>query len=199
MKIFFQILIAQAQTTDLFNPLGWVNVQRPGDLVVKVFGAFAGLIAVISIAFVVFNGFKLIIASNEEAITKAKEGLKWSVGGFVVGMLSFTVISGASKFLGFAPIAPGSDVIENSVVGPEQPGDFVSVLLFVMRNFLGIVGFATILMLIYYGFKYITAAGNEEAIEQAKTGLKWSILGFAVTLLAFTIVTGVSRFLLTGV
>ena len=96
------------------NPLGPFNVNTPGELVVKAFQGFAAIIVAVAIAFTVFSGFKLIIASNEESIQSAKESLKWSVGGFVVALLSFTIISGTANFLGFRPIDLRNDnVIQN--------------------------------------------------------------------------------------
>lgn len=191
----------------LKNPLEIINVSQPGDLVAKVFIGFSMMIAVFAIAFTVFSGFKLIIATNEESIKNAREGIKWSIGGFALSLLAFTVISGVAKFLGFAPgqVNLSDDTtIKNPILLPGdttglgKSANFVDVMNFLMVNFLGILGFVTILMIVYYGFRYITAAGNEETLEQAKTGLKWAIAGFVVTILAFTIISIVRKFLLQG-
>lgn len=191
----------------LKNPLkfGSIEYKTPGELVAKAFQGFAAMLGVFAIAWTVFSGFKLIIATNEEAIKSARESITWSVGGFAISLLAFTVISGVSRLLGFTPsqIDLGKDEIKNPILLPGdtsglRSGQFAEVMIFFMVNLLGLAGFATILMIIYYGFKYITAAGNEEAIEQAKTGLKWSILGFVITILAYTIISSVQRFLLQG-
>ncbi|MDZ4243727.1 MAG: hypothetical protein U1C57_01345 [Candidatus Doudnabacteria bacterium] len=194
-------LAAEGEWVELVNPLKFVGVNSPGELVLKVFRGFAGLMGSIAIAFVVFNGFKLVIAGSfapgkDQKRNEAKEGLLWSVGGFIVALLSFTIISGTAQFLGFEQSRVGSDTINPGILNAPQPGDFMSVLNYVMMNFLGILGFATILMIIYYGYRYITSAGNEESIEAAKTGLKWAILGFIVTILAFTIISGIRQLLL---
>ncbi|MDP3993799.1 MAG: hypothetical protein Q8P75_02345 [bacterium] len=184
--------------TCLIDPLGIGSIR---EFIVKVIQVFAGIIGVVAIAFVVFNGFKLVIAGSfapgkDQKRNEAKEGLLWSVGGFIVALLSFTIISGTAQFLGFEQSRVGSDTINPGILNAPQPGDFMSVLNYVMMNFLGILGFATILMIIYYGYRYITSAGNEESIEAAKTGLKWAILGFIVTILAFTIISGIRQLLL---
>lgn len=189
-------------TVILDNPLNLINVNSPGELVVVAFKGFVAIIAAIAIAFTVFSGFKLIVATNEEAINKAKQSLTWSVGGFVVAVLTFTIISGTAKFLGFDPNVLQSNNL-NDLRPPlripgNQAGDFISVINFLMSNFLAIVGFVTILMIIYYGYRYITSAGNEEVIERAKTGLKWSILGFVVTLLAYVIINAIQFYLVSG-
>lgn len=183
----------------LGNPLG--NITTPGHLVVKGFAGFAGLMAAIAIAFTVFSGVKLIIATNEEAIKSAREGLAWSVGGFALSLLAYSLIVATGNFLGFDPDLIGRDTLQNPVAipGGEQASlSFIDVMNFIMTRFLGLVGFVTTLMIIYYGYRYITSAGNEEAIKSAVTGLKWAILGLAVTLLAFTIITVIRQFIVFG-
>jgi len=188
------------ETVALVNPLGFLGICTPGELVAKVIAGFAAIFGIIAVAFLVFSGFKLVIASNEESIKSARESITWSVGGFVVALLSFTVISGVSKLLGFSGTSPNFDVINQGgfLSGPSDPGDFISVLSFIMTSILGLIGIVTILMIIYYGYRYITAAGNEESIEQAKTGLKWAIVGFIITVMAFTIISIVQGLLFFG-
>lgn len=190
---------AADEVVELKNPLGFLGIKTPGELVVRAFAGFASLMAAVAIAFTVFSGFKLIIASNEEAINSAKESLKWALGGFIVAISSFTLISATAKFLGFtlSNIGIGEDRIRNPInIGGElKSGSFLDVMNYVMINFLGLIGFATTLMIIYYGYRYITSAGNEEAIEKAKSGLKWSILGLIVTLLAYTIIYSIQKYL----
>lgn len=193
------------RTEDLQNPLqlGNFNFDEPGQIVQKVLVGFAGVIGVIAIAFVVFNAFKLIIATNEESRNEAKQGLTWSVGGFVVALLSFTLVAGAANFLGFDPSrVPTTDTLVNPIKGPSGSGaagsSFFDVLGNLMVNFLGLVGFATTLLIIYYGYRYMTSAGNEEAVESAKVGLRWSVIGFIIALLAFTIITALRQYLVLG-
>lgn len=192
----------QAQT-QLDNPLSFVGVDSPEKLVARAFSSFAAIIGIIAIVFIVFNGFKLIIAgaadpAKDQKINAAKQGLLWSVGGFIIALLSFTLISGTAKFIGFDITKVGTDVLQNPLSGPAQPDDFVSVAVFMMANFLGILGFATIAVIIYYGYRYITSAGNEEAVKRAKSGLQWAIFGFVVTILAYTIVSSIQRLLVQG-
>lgn len=187
--------VVQADTVELVNPLKNVEggVTEPGQLVVAALKGFAAILAFIAIAFAVFSGFKLIIATGEEAIETAKKSLTWAVGGFIVAISAFAIIAGTANFLGFKSPPPGQQTIENPVdIGDKiKSRSFVEVMYFVMRNFLGIVGVATILMIVYYGYMYISSMGNEEAIEKAKNGLKWSILGFVITLLAFTLISSI--------
>lgn len=193
-------------TVCLRNPLQFdnpdTNIDSPEELVVAAFKGFAGVIAAVAIAFAVFSGFKLIIASTEEAIETAKKSITWAVGGFIVSLLSFTLISGVAKLLGFEPSkVPLKENILTSplVLTPGlDKGSFIDVMNFVMQNFLGLLGFASTAMIIYYGYRYLTSAGNEETIEKAKAGLRWAILGLAITLLSYTIIAVVQRYLVYG-
>ncbi len=214
-KLFFLILLllptlvlAQAKCpadqTCIPNPLAFININSPGDLILKVLMAFSSIMGAVAIAFTVFNGFKLVIAGSaspgkDEKINEAKAGLTWSVGGFILAILSFTIISGVAKLLGFEPSkVPTTNLLESPIYGPTDPRSFISVMNYVMINFLGLLGFATTLTIIYYGYRYITAAGNEEAVKKARDGLKWAIIGLVVTLLAFTIITIIRQLLVFG-
>lgn len=188
-------------TVDLFNPLGVKGVNTPGELVFKSFQGFIAIIGLVAIAFTVFNGFKLMVAGTEEAVQTAREGLTWSVGGFAAALLSFSLIAATEKFLGFDinRVGLGSDTLGTPIFfGGKPQDDFLAVLGFVMVNFLGLVGFASTLMMIYYGYRYVTSAGNEEAVEKAKVGLKWTVAGLIITLLAFTIINSVQQYLTRG-
>lgn len=202
------LVLAQAECpadkTCIPNPLAFINIHSPGDLILSVLRGFSALMGTIAIAFTVFNGFKLVVAGSaspgkDEKINEAKAGLTWAVGGFIVAILSFTIISGVAKILGFEPsLVPTANILKSPLAGPEDPQSFISVMNFVMINFLGLLGFATTLTIIYYGYRYITSAGNEEAITKAKEGLKWAIIGLIVTLLAFTIITIIRQLLVFG-
>jgi uncharacterized membrane protein YjfL (UPF0719 family) len=191
--------MAQA-ATNLDNPLNFISVNDPAGLITKVIAGFALLIGTIAIAFSVFSGFKIVIATSEEGLETAKRSLTWSVGGFVVALLTYTIVSGVAKFLGFQqPSTAPTNTLQNpvNIGGAGNSASFIDVLVFVMTSFLGILGFATILMIVYYGYRYVTSAGNEEAVEKAKSGLRWSVIGFAASILAYTIIGSVQKFLIS--
>lgn len=193
-----------AEFVQLVNPLRFSNIEltTPGQIVQKGFQGFAAIIALIAIAFVVFSGVKLMVARSEEAVKVARESTTWAVGGFVVALLAFTIISGAANFLNFDPSLIGQDELVNPIrqaengnifTGPLVANDFVSVMNFVMIRFLGLVGFLATANIIFEGYKYLVSQGNEEKVRDAKGGLKWSMLGLAVILLAFTLIASVRQ------
>ena len=60
---------------------------------------------------------------------------------------------------------------------------------------LGVAGSVAVLFLIVGGFLYITAAGDEQRLEKAKTTLKNAIIGTVFILLALVIVITIQQFL----
>lgn len=52
---------------------------------------------------------------------------------------------------------------------------------------LGFLGVLTVLMVIYGGYMWLTAAGNEESVEKGKQILLWAIIGAIVISIAWTI------------
>ena len=222
-KIFFSILVVQLILVGVFvfmpdlvgaasncpdgesgrvcltNPFAATGLTEPRDVVRAGFFGFGSIIALVAIAFVVFAGFKMVLSSTEEARKSAQEGLKWAVGGYLVALIAFTIIASVANSIGFQPSLVGENELKNpiSIPGGEAASrDFIAIMFFIMSNVLGLLGFATILMLIYYGFRYITSFGNEEAFTAAKDGIKWSLIGFALALFGFTIITIIRRFFL---
>jgi len=60
---------------------------------------------------------------------------------------------------------------------------------------LGLVGSIALVMFIYGGFTWMTAAGNKEAVTKGKDIIIWSVAGLAVIFLAYAVV----NFVLTDV
>lgn len=72
--------------------------------------------------------------------------------------------------------------------GGTRPGSFIDVAQNVFNWFVFLAGFLTILVIIYAGIMYITAAGEEEKQAGAKKTLQYAIIGFIVLSLAYLIV-----------
>jgi len=194
--------IALAQTcppgrTCLTNPLGFLGIVTPEQLIIKATQGFAMIMGTVAVAFLVFSAFKLIIATNEEAIKSSREAITWSVSGFALSILAFTIISGTAALLGFRSVAQDDKLDPCGFLRISQDcaknRDFTQVVISVMTQILGLVGIVAVMMIIYHGYRYITAAGNEEGIAAAKSGLRWSIIGLIIIMLAFTIIAGLQR------
>ncbi len=77
----------------------------------------------------------------------------------------------------------------NSVTASQ--GDFRLLLVGIIQIALSLVGTIFFLLILYGGFIWFTAAGNNEKVTKARTIIITAILGFIITLLALTI----SRFI----
>jgi hypothetical protein len=183
-------------SSKLCNPVGAGDNPATNlkEFVIKALIVFAGFTTLIPIVAVVFAGFLMIISrGNPESITRAKETLTWTVYGFVMAISSYIIIAATIKLLG-ADNIPDPNSPQATVVNPLKDTNFGIFLKNMLTNFLGFVGVLAILMLIYYGFRYITSAGNEETAEQAKQGLTWSIAGVITVLLAYVIIRATATF-----
>jgi len=54
---------------------------------------------------------------------------------------------------------------------------------------LGFLGLAAVIMIMYGGFTWMTAAGNEERVTKAKNIIKFSVIGLIITLTSWAFVT----------
>ncbi len=80
---------------------------------------------------------------------------------------------------------PDNKIKEATNLPSESPP---SIVINVMQWVLGFLGLISVIMIIWGGFTWMTAAGNEEKIKKAKEVLKAAIIGLIVILLSYSIV-----------
>ncbi|MBT5016163.1 hypothetical protein HN748_02885 [Candidatus Peregrinibacteria bacterium] len=61
-----------------------------------------------------------------------------------------------------------------------------------IEGFLGLIAGFALLALIYAGIRFLTSYGEEEGITEAKRIATWSIIGFVITLLAYSVVSAIN-------
>ncbi len=71
--------------------------------------------------------------------------------------------------------------------------DLKETVLNIIRWLLGIMTLIAVVMIIYAGFVWLTAAGNEDNVDKAKKIISAAVIGLIVVLLAWAIVIFVSR------
>ena len=76
---------------------------------------------------------------------------------------------------------------------------FTGLVLVIINLALSIVGLISVLYIIIGGFRYVTAAGNEEASEGAKNTIWHAVIGLIVVILSFVIVRAISVALIGNV
>ncbi len=144
------------------------------------------------ILMIVYSGFRMIVSQgNTEQVEKAKQSLKWTIGGSVVVILAFVIVAAINDFLG------GKDISSEDVTDVQNPIASNTVADLTGKIFSGvatIVGSLAILFIMINAFRYITAQGNEEQTQSAKQGLQWSIFGLVIVLLAYVIISAIFDF-----
>ncbi len=91
-------------------------------------------------------------------------------------------------------IGVSSEVEEQLGLPNDLPSSFTNIVKWLLLS-LGLIG---VIMIIYAGVLWLTAAGNEERITTAKKTITTVIIGLAVILLAWAIVTFVIDGLVYG-
>lgn len=64
-----------------------------------------------------------------------------------------------------------------------------------MNWLLGIIGVIAIIAFVISGLQYLTAAGNQNAMEAGKRNMQWSIVGVIVALIGYVIIKAVDTLL----
>ncbi|MFA5052143.1 MAG: hypothetical protein WC544_03740 [Patescibacteria group bacterium] len=77
--------------------------------------------------------------------------------------------------------------IKNSLQLPDKSP--VDITIRTIQWVLGMLGLVAVIMIIFGGFMWMTAAGNEERVKKAKTILTSAIIGMIVILLSWAMVT----------
>jgi len=95
--------------------------------------------------------------------------------------------------LALAPViyifAQGPDPI---LTHPEQ---VIQLLNRILNYAWTIMGIIVVMMLLYAGFTFVTAAGSDEKVETAKKMIKWSLVGIVVMILSGGVMLLIENFL----
>lgn len=96
-----------------------------------------------------------------------------------------------------APTTPTTPTDPNIVKVFDNPLNYSTLLelfLAVMRIMLLVVGMISTVAIVYGGITIVISSGNPSAVERGKSILTWSVAGFALSLLAFSIVNIIRSF-----
>lgn len=149
--------------------------QRGSEEIRGIYDIGLFLIATLAVFMLIVAGIRLLVAAgNEEVQTKVKKQITWlTLGLFLVGVAEFVVLD---------------------FIFPEQgtqlPATNVGITLIVdFTNFIsGFITFAAIISLIYGGYLYVSAVGNDERLGKAKKTIIGSVIAIIIAMGAFAIV-----------
>lgn len=190
---FLLLPLALGAQTTIPDPLPLAGGGNFIDYIFALFKFLVSIFALVAFGFLVFNGFKLIIArDNQQALTEAKDGLFNAIYGFVAALLSYTLIAGTATFLG----STGGNELQDPDKIKSPLGTFVLKEIFqdrIILSLLGLTFLTAVIMLVYGGTRLILSSGSEQQVTAGKTIIKWATLGIIVILLAYTILSIFNR------
>ncbi|MFH1866944.1 MAG: pilin [Patescibacteria group bacterium] len=192
LLVFFLLLLplvvlAQAK---LANPLG--NIGDVRQIFARIVGALAFFSGILALVYFILGGYRILTAAgNQEKFAKGKTILFYSVVGFVVATSSYFILisiidiltEGQTTGLVTTPglVDPLHLDPSNPAAGPSFYGG--RILSFLVSS----LGAVTLLVFVYAGWLWMTAAGNEEKVAKAKQTIIYGILGLIAVLGSYMI------------
>ncbi len=177
---------------ELCNPIVKVGGDNFTSFAIRVLRVFAGFVGTATIIYVMFSGFRFIISQgNSEDVETAKRALQWSLSGLAVMLLSYVLIVATRTFFGVKAIPESNNPV---LTNPIAANTFDDLYLVFINGFFGIVGILAVLMIVINGVRYMTAGGNDEQAESAKSGLQYAVGGVIIVILAYVLVRATATF-----
>lgn len=116
---------------------------------------------------------------------------------FSLSIPAQAAVTGGSS--GTIPVAP-TGTCDSTFSIATKPQCLQS-LGYVYRNILnvimGIAGFASFIMLVFGGFKFLTSQGDPKALGSARTTITWALIGLAMIIVSYLIIVLISNY--TGI
>lgn len=122
-----------------------------------------------------------------------KKAKKFLTTGFIFLFFLFVL----PNFVGASNLWEQQQLLDGGVASSfgenkNNPTDFRYKIVKIINQVLGLLGIIVIILIMYAGFSWMTAAGNEDQVSKAKTIMKNAIIGLIVITFAWSI----SRFVL---
>lgn len=117
---------------------------------------------------------------------KSTKSIKQALIVFALMIGALTLFSAIPDALAAGAIDPGTDK-PDIVPG----GSLRGLVLTIINYFLGFLGLLAVIMIIYGGVTYVTSAGNDESVGNAKKIIMYALIGIIVILLSFVVVNTV--------
>jgi cytochrome bd-type quinol oxidase subunit 2 len=119
---------------------------------------------------------------------------------FTKGLTQAFIVLGLSTILltvfagtAGAQLIQQGDVPSNIAAATGGETSIRALILRIVDFFLLFLGLIAVIMIIYGGITYVTAAGNEEKVGKAKKIIMYAIVGIVIVLISFALVNTVIR------
>ncbi len=117
------------------------------------------------------------------------------------------IIIGSMNFVyAFSPLKDVGDVQMQADKMADEAGfatgytgeSIGNIMASVIKGFLALIGVIFIILIIYAGYKWMTAEGNEDKVKEAKDTIQKAIIGLIIIIAAYSITYFVFKYLPWG-
>ena len=137
-------------------------------------------------ALLITLAFHKFITEHMKLITKFKPKL------FILCLIAGSLMANMALAAG----TTGMDRLKNTATAIGFSTEAIqpqTVAMQIVLAALGFVGLIFLIMIIYAGYQWMTAGGNEEKVKEAKKRIQYAIIGIVVILAAFAITTYIAN------
>lgn len=184
----------KAQEGSLFNISFKNPIGETGDITTffeHVIAGLLGIIAFLSVLFIVIAGVVYIIASssgNENMVSVAKKMWMVSLLGLAIALAGPTFLQEIKEI-----VLSGGPMPQNLDEAPTLTQIVENTLSFLLT----ILGVLAVIGLVISSVFYLAAGGNQQMAEKAKSSVKYSLLGVLVAVASLVLVKEIIK-LITG-
>lgn len=192
--LFNTVAQAQCEPTsdnclDILKGTAGIGDGSIEQILINILNASLSLLFLVVMGFLIYGGyFWMTSMGNEERIKKSKQILTSAVVGLIVVLLSISIVNFVSDAIGVTP--------QNM---PEDTGLFTGTLSEALTGIINaaltLVGVIALGTMVYGGFRWMTAAGSEEQVGEAKKILTAGVIGLIIIIISWAIV----NFVITAV
>lgn len=109
----------------------------------------------------------------------------------VFGLMTLALLTISSIPTAFGSLISAQDNPSEIAGATGGTGSIRELVLKIVNYALGFLGLVAVIMVIYGGFLYVTAGGEQENVDKGKKILMYSMIGIILILLSFAIVNTV--------
>lgn len=106
---------------------------------------------------------------------------------FILTVLVCTGIFFAHPILAASPVDQNAFASFASNAGFSTGPSITIIIARLIRTVISLLGIIAVVIVLYGGFMYMTAGGNEERVKKAKNAIKNGLIGLVIVLMSFTI------------
>ena len=136
----------------------------------------------IAVVMIIWSGFLFMTSEgNEDKVTKAKKSLTWALVGLIVLLIGGGWIDIIKDLLGVGASAGAAD-------------SYYDKIFILVKYFFGLALALGIGYMIWGGISWMTAGGDDEKLNTAKKNLLYGLIGVAIIIGVYTLITIVANF-----